>query len=108
MGQTKDFFKEKKAWSLFKDKILDYYLVPYLAKILRTGKPLVIFDCFAGKGKFDGGENGSPIIIAEHIKSLIQNNVLLKEKIKGVFKNVKFRKQYIECFGLSSNTEGLC
>lgn len=92
MGQTKDFFKEKKAWSLFKDKILDYYLVPYLAKILRTGKPLVIFDCFAGKGKFDGGENGSPIIIAEHIKSLIQNNVLLKEKIKGV----SIEKKYIE------------
>ena len=47
MGQTKDFFKEKKAWSVLKDEILDYYLVPYIAKILRTGKPLYIFDCFA-------------------------------------------------------------
>jgi len=92
MGQTKNFFKEKKAWSLFKDKILDYYLVPYIAKILWTRKPLVIFDCFAGKGKFDDGENGSPIIIAERIKSLIQNNLLLKEKIKGFF----IEKKYIE------------
>ena len=92
MGQTKDFFKEKKAWSLFKDKILDYYLVPYIDKILRTGKPLVIFDCFAGKGKFNDGENGSPIIIAERINSLIQKNLLLKEKIKGFF----IEKKYIE------------
>lgn len=52
MGQTKNFFKEKKDWSLFKDKILDNYLAPYIAKILTTRKPLVIFDCFAGKGKF--------------------------------------------------------
>ncbi|RJQ54720.1 MAG: three-Cys-motif partner protein TcmP [Nitrospiraceae bacterium] len=72
MGQTKDFFKEKKPWSIFKDRILDYYLVPYISKILRTGKPLVIFDCFAGKGKFDDGENGSPVIIAEHIRAAIQ------------------------------------
>ncbi len=58
VGQTKNFFKEKKDWSIFKDKILDYYLTPYIAKIVRTGKPLIIFDCFAGKGKFDNGEKG--------------------------------------------------
>lgn len=90
MGQTKDFFKEKKAWSLFKDKILDYYLVPYFAKILRTGKPLVIFDCFAGKGKFDDGENGSPIIIAKHITSSLQRDVSVSEKIKGFFIEKKY------------------
>jgi len=55
MGSTKDFFKEKKTWSHLKDKILDYYLAPYIPKILRTGRPLVIFNCFAGKGNFDDG-----------------------------------------------------
>lgn len=86
MGQTKDFFKKKKPWSIFKDKILDYYLVPYISKILRTGKPLVIFDCFAGKGKFDDGESGSPIIIAEHIKTALQKQSL----IKGFFIEKKY------------------
>lgn len=100
MGQTKDFFKEKKAWSVFKDGILDYYLSPYLAKILKTGNPLLIFDCFAGKGKFDDGENGSPVIIAEHIKSIIQKDTLLKEKIKGVF----IERKYIE--NLKHNLSG--
>lgn len=90
MGQTKDFFKEKKAWSVLKDGILDYYLVPYIAKILRTGKPLVIFDCFAGKGKFDNGGNGSPLIIAEHIRVNIQKNPALRDKIKGAFIEKKY------------------
>ena len=90
MGQTKDFFKEKKDWSRFKDKILDDYLRPYSAKIVRTGKPLVIFDCFAGKGKFDNGENGSPLIIAEHIKSTLSGNAFSSKKIKGVFIEKKY------------------
>lgn len=90
MGQTKDFFKEKKPWSLIKDKILDYYLIPYIAKIVRTGKPLIIFDCFAGKGKFDSGENGSPLIIAERMQSVIQKNPALNNKVKGVFIEKKY------------------
>lgn len=90
MGQTKDFFKEKKDWSRFKDKILDYYLAPYIAKIIRTGKPLVIFDCFAGKGRFANGENGSPLIIAEHIKSTLSGNASLSKKVKGVFIEKKY------------------
>ena len=90
MGQTKDFFKEKKAWSALKDEILDYYLFPYIAKILRTGKPLYIFDCFAGKGKFDNGQNGSPLIIAEHIKGTLQKNPSLTSKLQGFFIEKKY------------------
>ncbi len=33
-----------------------------MAKILYTRKPLAYVDCFAGKGKFDGGNPGSPLI----------------------------------------------
>lgn len=107
MGQTKDFFKEKKDWSLIKDKILDYYLVPYIAKIVRTGKPLVIFDCFAGKGKFDNGENGSPLIIAEHIKSTLQKKASLSNKIKGKFIEKKYYNDLKTNLGGYSNTEVL-
>jgi hypothetical protein len=65
-------------------------LTPYIAKILRTGKPLLIFDCFAGKGKFDGGEKGSPLIISDHIKNNLQKNPQLRDKIKGYFVEKKY------------------
>ena len=59
---NKDFFKEKKVWSTIKDNLLGCYLVPYFAKILSMGNPVLYVDCFAGKGKFDDGNPGSPII----------------------------------------------
>lgn len=57
-----NFFEKKKDWSITKDSILGSYLVPYLAKLFRYGKPICYVDCFAGKGRFDDGEPGSPII----------------------------------------------
>ena len=56
------FFVKKKPWSEVKDQLLGCYLKPYVSKILHTGKPLVYVDCFAGKGKFDDGNLGSPLI----------------------------------------------
>ena len=104
MGQTRDFFREKKAWSVLKDELLDYYLVPYIAKILRTGKPLYIFDCFAGKGKFDNGINGSPIIIAEHIKGNIQKNPAVSGKLHGAFIEKKYSAELKANLSGYSNT----
>ncbi len=57
-----DFFVEKKPWSKVKDELLGCYLKPYVAKIIHTRKPLAYVDCFAGKGKFDDGNPGSPLI----------------------------------------------
>ena len=99
MGHTKDFFKSKKGWSLLKDKIFDHYLKPYIAKILTTGKPLIIIDCFAGRGKFDDGNVGSPIIIAEHIKSVLDGDNKNKN-ISGIF----IEKKYIN--ELETNIQG--
>lgn len=90
MGSTGDFFKKKKEWSKIKDDILDYYLKPYISKILRTYRPLIIFDCFAGKGKFDDGNNGSPIIISERIKESIDND--FNSDITGIFIEKKYHK----------------
>jgi len=58
-----EFFEKKREWSKYKDLILDYYLKPYLAKVLTLGKKVVIVDCCAGPGMFDDGEIGSPLII---------------------------------------------
>jgi len=64
---SEDFFKHKKSWSKYKDFILDYYLTPYIAKVKMLKRPILIIDCCAGPGKFEDGEDGSPVISARHI-----------------------------------------
>lgn len=59
---NKDFFKKKNNWSVIKDKLLSCYLAPYFQKVLITRKPIYYVDCFAGKGKFEDGKPGSPLI----------------------------------------------
>ena len=61
------FFIEKKEWSKTKDALLGCYLRPYFSKILHTKKPIIYVDCFAGKGFFDDGEKGSPLIALDII-----------------------------------------
>ena len=58
---NRNFFKKKKIWSEVKDELLGCYLVPYFNKILSMGNPILYVDCFAGKGKFDDGKDGSPL-----------------------------------------------
>ena len=85
MVASNDFFEKKKDWSLLKDQIIGNYLKPYIAKILSTRKPLVIVDCFAGKGKFSDETFGSPLVIAEHIKTVLESDSYSNKMIKGVF-----------------------
>lgn len=66
-----DFFKEKKIWSEVKDELLGCYLKPYLSKVMFMRKPILYVDCFAGKGMFDDGKKGSPLIAAECIQQCI-------------------------------------
>jgi len=62
------FFEKKKPWSKYKDLILDYYLEPYLAKVARLRRPILAVDCFAGPGRFDDGQAGSPLIISNKLQ----------------------------------------
>lgn len=62
---NKAFFDEKKDWSEIKDSLLGAYIKPYFQKLLRSGRPIVYVDCFAGKGKFGDGKPGSPLIALE-------------------------------------------
>lgn len=71
-----DFFVKKKPWSEVKDQLLGCYLKPYVTKILHTHKPLVYVDCFAGKGKFDDGNPGSPIIALDIIEQCRMTSTL--------------------------------
>ena len=62
---NKLFFKQKKLWSEVKDELLGCYLVPYLNKVITMNMPILYVDCFAGKGKFDDGKDGSPLIAVQ-------------------------------------------
>ncbi|MDB5350669.1 MAG: hypothetical protein JWN86_1916 [Planctomycetota bacterium] len=63
-----DFFDKKREWSKYKDFILGYYLTPYISKLHKLNRPIIIIDCFAGRGEFRDGEPGSPLIIARAVK----------------------------------------
>lgn len=71
-----DFHDEPREWSRYKNHILDYYLKPYLEKVKTLGRPILIVDMFAGRGRFRNGEAGSPVIIAERIRQMSSSDVL--------------------------------
>ena len=88
MTPTGNFFSRKKEWSKLKDQILGHYLRPYLDKITRTGRPTRIADCFAGKGKFDDGTDGSPLIIARTLSEKLSRDP--SADIKAIFIENKY------------------
>lgn len=68
------FFDVKREWSKRKDLVLGHYLTPYLSKIARVKRPVLIVDGFAGRGKFRDGNPGSPLLIAEVVREVRQTS----------------------------------
>ncbi len=95
-----DFFKEKKVWSEVKDELLGCYFKPYISKILHTYKPLVYVDCFAGKGKFDDGQPGSPIIALDIITECVKQSKTNRRVINANFIDLNYAAE------LTKNLEG--
>jgi three-Cys-motif partner protein len=91
MGTTTNFFKSKKPWSKLKDELLAWYLKPYVLKLLSSKRSLYIIDCFAGKGKFDDGSNGSPLIIADRISEVLDDEKAKNKEVYGRFIEKKYR-----------------
>lgn len=85
-----DFFVEKKSWSVVKDELLGCYFKPYVSKILHTYKPLVYVDCFAGKGKFDDGNQGSPLIALDVIRQCQANTTATGTSIEATFIDLNY------------------
>jgi|ERR1035437_856820 three-Cys-motif partner protein len=116
MGSTNDFFDRKREWSKLKDMILAEYLVPYLTKIAHTRRPIVIFDCFAGKGRFDDGEQGSPLIIEHVVKQYLNKNPNINiscnfiEKKYGeeLQKNISYSKTEVCKDSFEDNVQNIC
>lgn len=75
------FFESKREWSRRKDQILAYYLKPYIPKVARLGRPLLLVDGFAGPGKFRDGSAGSPLIMRKIIEGARASNPSLDCKL---------------------------
>lgn len=88
--KNNDFFKEKKAWSEVKDELLGCYFKPYVQKILHTYKPLIYVDCFAGKGKFEDGRPGSPLIALDIIQSCVDSTTMESTNISTHFIDLNY------------------
>jgi len=71
---NREFFKKKKIWSKVKDDLLGCYLTPYFTKMLSSGRPILYVDCFAGKGKFDDGNDGSPLTALKCLENSISSS----------------------------------
>jgi len=63
------FYKERKEWSEIKHRLLAKYLVPYCYKLGSWNKEIFYIDGFAGKGKYEDGARGSPLIAAYQAKA---------------------------------------
>ena len=95
-----DFFVQKKIWSQVKDELLGCYLTPYMSKILLTNKPVVYVDCFAGKGRFDDGKPGSPLIALDIIDKSLNSTRAKKPIIDSYFIDLNYASE------LRSNLSG--
>lgn len=85
-----DFFKQKKPWSEVKDELLGCYLKPYMQKILCTKHPVVYVDCFAGKGAFEDGKLGSPLIALNIIQQCINQTKINGGSIQSNFIDLNY------------------
>ena len=88
-----DFFDEQKPWSRLKNRILGSYMSPYLAKVVKLRKKIILIDAFAGPGNFLDGTAGSPLIICdaaeqyakgEYVAHFINNNLSHHNMLKKI------------------------
>ena len=82
---NKNFFKTKNSWSKIKDQLLGCYLPQYFQKLLITRRPIFYVDCFAGKGKFEDGEDGSPRIALTVRRKCLNNTKIQNPSINTCF-----------------------
>ncbi len=72
--QEDDFFEGKRPWSIIKDEVLSSYMPPYIAKVNRLGRQILLIDGFAGPGIFDDGSFGSPLIMCKAAEKYAPGN----------------------------------
>ena len=88
-----DFFIEKKPWSTVKDELLGCYLRPYIQKVIHTKHPILYIDCFAGKGRFEDGKHGSPLIALDIINDCTKNSKAEQATIRSEFIDLNYANE---------------
>lgn len=58
--------------------------MPYFQKVLATGKTICYVDCFSGKGQFEDGNPGSPIIALKIRDKCLQKTKMQVDKSKAI------------------------
>jgi three-Cys-motif partner protein len=110
---TDDFFKNKRSWSKIKDEIIRSYMPPYLNKLNRRENKILLIDAFAGPGKFENGDEGSPFIFCraaeKYVPSkyevlFINNNEDHHEKLLKHLKQENLDKKAKAILGDSTET----
>jgi three-Cys-motif partner protein len=82
MPSNDDFFSTRKAAAVFKHGILKRYPVVFASKTGRDVKEhrVVFLDGYAGRGEYEGGEPGSPLLLSRCAEYVEKNRNVL-----GVF-----------------------
>ena len=74
MNQAEEFFSDLKEWSARKLNIIEKYIGGF-SKILGSKfKEIYYVDGFAGRGLYENGEKGSPVLAAETAQTFRQSN----------------------------------
>src|SRR5262249_43071272 len=82
MSSNEDFFAERKAAAVFKHAILSRYPVVFASKAgvgVRDHR-VTFLDGYAGRGRYEKGEPGSPLLLVESAEK-----VEAFRKVRGVF-----------------------
>lgn len=72
---------EYKVHTKVKHEILSKYLESWVNVLGKGWKKVCYFDCFAGRGKYEDGTEGSPIIALKTISNLKQNRKHIKDVV---------------------------
>lgn len=65
MSASRDFFRERKAQAVFKHGILSRYPVVFASKAGWNGRSVVFLDGYAGRGEYEDGSPGSPVLLSQ-------------------------------------------
>jgi three-Cys-motif partner protein len=87
MKQAEEFFSDLKEWSARKLNIIKKYVDGFSKILGRSSKVIYYVDGFAGRGIYDNGEKGSPVLAAEASLAFQQGNMPFALKCINVEKD---------------------
>ena len=106
-----DYFDKKHPWSLTKDDLLGCYLTPYFQKVYKYSRDGIVYvDAFAGEGKFEDGQDGSPLIALSKLQAIARSqkakkpvqfilaeaNATARDKLDSNFRGARGNSRYIK------------